>query len=232
MVTTRRHGVVSVTGATSIYHLKELTEKAWWVLFKQQDFGPEEEDQHPTLLAIGKMIFKKCGGLPLATKTLGSILRFKREEKDWFNVQESELWNHGECQKSGILPALRLSYTNLPLHLKHCFAFCSLFPKNHEIRKDKLIYQGTIPATAPPSPPPVPEQTAKHFLPNSTVHIARKPDTTSRTASSWWDIRSGGRRVHLNLPPVAELHRRATTEDAAAGAAVDLDEEDDSSSRQ
>ncbi|KAI5668637.1 hypothetical protein M9H77_18490 [Catharanthus roseus] len=66
---------------------------------------------------------------------------------------------------------------------------------------------------------------ADHLLPNFTVHIGRGSDTTSLAASSWWDIRSGGRGVHLNPSPVTELHRQATIEDGTAGAVADLHEE-------
>ncbi|CAK9145018.1 unnamed protein product [Ilex paraguariensis] len=138
MVTTRSTKVASITGTTSLYHLQGLCDDDCWALFKKQAFSHGEEG-HPHLMAIGKRIIKKCGGVPLAAKTLGSLLRFKREQKDWLFVEESELWNHKECQ-SHILPALRLSYVHLPLYLKQCFVFCALFPKYYEIKKEKLIH--------------------------------------------------------------------------------------------
>ncbi|KAG5625332.1 hypothetical protein H5410_010550 [Solanum commersonii] len=139
IVTTRSTKVASIVGTTSPYCLQGLTEDDCWVLFKQRAFSQEEEAEHPNLLEIGKQIIKKCGGVPLAAKTLGSLLRFKREREDWMFVQESELWKLENCN-SGILPALRLSYLQLPLHLKRCFAFCSLYPKNYEIHKEKMIH--------------------------------------------------------------------------------------------
>uniref|UniRef100_A0A3Q7ERQ1 Uncharacterized protein n=1 Tax=Solanum lycopersicum TaxID=4081 RepID=A0A3Q7ERQ1_SOLLC len=139
IVTTRSTKVASILGTTSPYCLQGLTEDDCWVLFKQRAFSKEEEGEYPNLLDIGKQIIKKCGGVPLAAKTLGSLLRFKREKEDWMFVQESELWKLENCN-SGILPALRLSYLQLPLHLQRCFAFCSLYPKNYEIHKEKMIH--------------------------------------------------------------------------------------------
>ncbi|KAI5649466.1 hypothetical protein M9H77_35471 [Catharanthus roseus] len=34
----------------------------------------------------------------------------------------------------------------------------------------------------------------------------------------YWDIRSGGHGIHLDLPPIAELHWQAIVEDGAVGA--------------
>lgn len=139
VVTTRSKKVAAVMGTTSAYLLKGLLEKDCWDLFKKQAFGEEDEEKHPILVEIGKRIIQKCAGVPLAVKVMGSLLRFKRDEKDWIFVEESELWSFKEC-KSGILPALRLSYNHLPLHLRRCFVFCSLIPKNYEIQKEKLIH--------------------------------------------------------------------------------------------
>ncbi|RWR74891.1 putative disease resistance protein RGA3 [Cinnamomum micranthum f. kanehirae] len=35
--------------------------------------------------------------------------------------------------------ALLLSYYNLPIHLKQCLSFCSLFPKDYKLKKDELV---------------------------------------------------------------------------------------------
>lgn len=121
--------VASVMGTVSPYYLKSLSDENCWELFKQRAF-----------------IYEKCGGLPLAAKTLGSLMRLKRDEREWLSVQESELWNvlKGE---NGILPSLRLSYSHLPSHLQGCLMHCSIFPKNYVIVKKLIllwIAQGLI----------------------------------------------------------------------------------------
>ncbi|KAA8536329.1 hypothetical protein F0562_028807 [Nyssa sinensis] len=140
VVTTRSKKVAFIMDTPDFaYYLKGLPEDDCWTLFKRRAFHRGEEEKHPHLLPIGKQIIKKCGGLPLAAKTLGSLMRFKREESEWLFVQNSNLWELDVCQ-SGIVPALILSYLHLPSHLKHCFALCSIFPKNYEIQKEKLIH--------------------------------------------------------------------------------------------
>ncbi|XVF36522.1 hypothetical protein REPUB_Repub19eG0065200 [Reevesia pubescens] len=138
IVTTRSAKVATIMGTVCFHHLKGLSHDDCWALFKQRAFA-DDQDDYPNLLPIGKQIVQKCGGVPLAAKTLGSLMRFKREPEEWLSVQENDLWNVCE-NENGILPALRLSYSHLPSHLKGCFIYCSIFPKNYVIKKEKLIH--------------------------------------------------------------------------------------------
>ncbi|XP_028124738.1 putative disease resistance protein RGA1 [Camellia sinensis] len=138
VVTTRIEKVASIMGTISPHCLSILFEKYCWLLFKQRAFGCGNEE-HPNLVAIGKEIVKKCGGVPLAAKALGGLMLFKSQEKEWLHVKESEIWNLTQ-DKNSILPALRLSYFYLPLESRQCFAYCAIFPKGSEIQKRDLIY--------------------------------------------------------------------------------------------
>ncbi|KAJ9556708.1 hypothetical protein OSB04_011322 [Centaurea solstitialis] len=82
-------------------------------------------------------IVKKCDGLPLALRALGGLLRTKTEEEEWKELLNNEIW---KLQKGdGVVPALRLSYHDLPACLKQLFAYCSLFPKDYMFDKEELI---------------------------------------------------------------------------------------------
>ncbi|KAL8540787.1 hypothetical protein ACS0TY_002126 [Phlomoides rotata] len=139
IVTTRLEKVAEIMGTLPANSLTILTEEECWLLFKLRSFGQLTDDRHLNLQAIGRRIVKKCGGVPLAAKALGGILRFKREEKDWIRVEESHVWNIPE-EENSILPVLRLSYRHLPFVLKRCFSYCTFFPKDYVFDKKELIF--------------------------------------------------------------------------------------------
>ncbi|KAJ7943920.1 Disease resistance protein [Quillaja saponaria] len=138
VVSTRLVKVASIMGTVPPHELSCLSEDDCWSLFKQRAFGPEREERE-SLVAIGKEIVKRCGGVPLAAKALGGLLRFKNEEKEWVHVKESELWNLPQ-DESSVLPALQLSYFNLSLKLRQCFAYCAIFEKDEWLDKEDLIH--------------------------------------------------------------------------------------------
>nr|Q7XA40.2 RecName: Full=Putative disease resistance protein RGA3; AltName: Full=Blight resistance protein B149; AltName: Full=RGA1-blb [Solanum bulbocastanum]AAP45165.2 Disease resistance protein RGA3, putative [Solanum bulbocastanum]AAR29070.1 blight resistance protein RGA1 [Solanum bulbocastanum] len=137
LITTRLEKIGSIMGTLQLYQLSNLSQEDCWLLFKQRAFCHQTETS-PKLMEIGKEIVKKCGGVPLAAKTLGGLLRFKREESEWEHVRDSEIWNLPQDENS-VLPALRLSYHHLPLDLRQCFAYCAVFPKDTKIEKEYLI---------------------------------------------------------------------------------------------
>jgi Leucine-rich repeat (LRR) protein len=139
LVTTRNYSVALVMRASTMsHHLKELPEDDCWSIFAKHAFHDGYSNAHGELEATGRKIMKKCKGVPLAVKAIGAVLRSKPDVDEWDKILESELWDL-RIDEMGILPALRLSYKYLSSHLKRCFAYCSLFPKDYAFKKDKLI---------------------------------------------------------------------------------------------
>ncbi|XP_061948105.1 putative disease resistance protein RGA1 [Populus nigra] len=138
IVTTRNVMVTRRMAATFVQPMGRLSEEDSWHLFQRLAFGMRRTEERAQLEAIGVSIVKKCGGVPLAIKALGNLMRLKDDEDQWIAVKESEIWDLRE-EASKILPALRLSYTNLSPHLKQCFAYCAIFPKDQVMRREELI---------------------------------------------------------------------------------------------
>ncbi|RHN52811.1 putative P-loop containing nucleoside triphosphate hydrolase, leucine-rich repeat domain, L [Medicago truncatula] len=109
-----------------------------WSLLSKHAFGSEElcGRKYPSLEAIGRKIAKKCCGLPIAAKTLGGLLRSKVDAKEWSAILNNDIWNF---PNDNVLPALLLSYQYLPSHLKTCFAYCSIFPKDYPLDRKQMV---------------------------------------------------------------------------------------------
>ncbi|KAG2671281.1 hypothetical protein I3760_14G126900 [Carya illinoinensis] len=135
LVTTREEKVVSVMQTDFKYNLKPLPKDECWSLFVRHAFQGNISDLDPELEAIGRQIVEKCKGLPLAAKTIGALLLSNVDADHWNRILKSEVWD----MKTEIIPALRLSYTYLPSHLKRCFAYCSIYPKDHFFWKKELV---------------------------------------------------------------------------------------------
>ncbi|KAI3445063.1 hypothetical protein Pfo_001728 [Paulownia fortunei] len=137
LVTTRDARIASMVGSVPSYHVNLLTDKDCLSLLTQHALGRRNFDEHPNLKRIGEALARKCKGLPLAAKTLGGLLRSKESPEEWEDVLYSKIWNLPK--ENNILPVLRLSYHHLPPHLKHLFAYSSIFPKDYEFDKYELV---------------------------------------------------------------------------------------------
>ncbi|CAL9025751.1 unnamed protein product [Prunus brigantina] len=113
-------------------NLEFLSDKDSVSLFVECVFKEGHEKEYPNLFEMGKDIVRKCRGVPLAVKTLGSQLYSKTDEREWKLVRDSEIWKLEPEGSGHILPALKLSYTRLPPHLRQCLAYCS------HLRKDMI----------------------------------------------------------------------------------------------
>nr|XP_048333503.1 putative disease resistance protein RGA1 [Ziziphus jujuba var. spinosa]XP_048333504.1 putative disease resistance protein RGA1 [Ziziphus jujuba var. spinosa]XP_048333524.1 putative disease resistance protein RGA1 [Ziziphus jujuba var. spinosa] len=136
VVTTRSARVSEIMSTSEPYILEGLDKDKSWSLFEKMAFKHGHEASNSNIVEIGKQIVKKYGGIPLAIRTIGRMLYFKNSETEWLSFLEMEF---SRVPQNDILPTLKLSYDNLPSHLKQCFASCHLFPKDYEINVEMLI---------------------------------------------------------------------------------------------
>ncbi|KAL2588253.1 hypothetical protein GLYMA_13G190300v4 [Glycine max] len=138
IIATTRSKEVASTMRSKEHLLEQLQEDHCWKLFAKHAFQDDNIQPNPDCKEIGMKIVEKCKGLPLALKTMGSLLHNKSSVTEWKSILQSEIWEFS-TERSDIVPALALSYHHLPSHLKRCFAYCALFPKDYEFDKECLI---------------------------------------------------------------------------------------------
>ncbi|KAM3699266.1 hypothetical protein ACJW31_05G012600 [Castanea mollissima] len=138
VVTTRNDRVSSTLGTTKAYKLKGLSNDACLTIFIQHALGTTDFSACPELEEIGQKISERCKGLPSVAKALGGHLSTIHNRDEWKHVLNNKIWNMLEGNND-VLPTLRLSYIYLPSHLKRCFAYCSVFPKDYEFEEKELV---------------------------------------------------------------------------------------------
>ncbi|XP_065007177.1 putative disease resistance protein RGA3 [Musa acuminata AAA Group] len=135
LVTTRNVGIVTQMKAALVHRMKQLPpEDGWSLLCKKATMNAEEERDAQDLKDTGMKIVEKCGGLPLAIKTIGGVLRDRGLNRSaWEEVLRSAAWSRTGLP-DGVHAALYLSYQDLPSHLKQCFLYCAL------LREDRVFH--------------------------------------------------------------------------------------------
>uniref|UniRef100_A0A2N9FXC0 NB-ARC domain-containing protein n=1 Tax=Fagus sylvatica TaxID=28930 RepID=A0A2N9FXC0_FAGSY len=146
LATTRKNRVAEMMGSLktseSMINLEMLSEEDCWLVFRKIAFFGKDAEKCEELEVLGRQIAKKCKGLPLAAKTIGSLMRFKRSREQWENVLDSNLWELEDVEKiveKDLFAPLLLSYYDLPSPLKQCFSYCAIFPKDYVFSSDELV---------------------------------------------------------------------------------------------
>ncbi|XP_030972225.1 putative disease resistance protein RGA3 [Quercus lobata] len=139
LVTTRSKRVTIMVNSDPTISLDALSEDDCWLIFSKIAFVDKDEYQCGQLINIGRELVKRCKGLPLAAKTLGSLMHYKRSSEDWRNILENNLWELEDVKK-GLLGPLLLSYYEQPSAIKSCFLYCALFPKDYLFSRNELIH--------------------------------------------------------------------------------------------
>nr|ALO70155.1 NBS-LRR-like resistance protein [Oryza sativa] len=138
VLTTTRNAEVArimVIGEVPVHNLEKLGEAYLMEIIQSKAFSlSKKSDEHFEVL---RKIVQRCDGSPLAAQSFGSVLFNRTTLQEWKDIlAKSNICNEGE---DIIFPILRLSYDDLPLHIKRCFAFCAIFPKDFEIDMETLI---------------------------------------------------------------------------------------------
>jgi hypothetical protein len=114
-----------------------------WDILKVKSMFETRHDKE-RLEPIGKEIAKKCGGVALASQSLGHILKSKTYDV-WDSIRSNHIWNLSASKETlsthEVLASLLLSYNFMPPHLKLCFAYCAIFPKGYNMNSNDLIHQ-------------------------------------------------------------------------------------------
>ncbi|KAL2243730.1 putative late blight resistance protein homolog R1A-10 [Sesamum indicum] len=138
MLTTRESSLAISLGSQESYSLDFLNEEKSWNLFCQETFA-QKDCPYSELEEIGKNIAKSCNGLPLTIVVLGGLLANSNMTREyWESVAKDVSIFRNSKDYEGCLKILFLSYNNLPVHLKPCFLYMSVFPEDSRIRVSKL----------------------------------------------------------------------------------------------
>ncbi|XP_047067600.1 putative disease resistance protein RGA1 [Lolium rigidum] len=126
LATSRFNKVPHMLSASQVYTVDPLNSDDCWALLKEHAFPSDHQDIYQDLQPIGEQIAAKLNGSPLAAKVVGGLLGDTGSKDHWIKIMEAGL------QDNTLFSALRLSYKYLPVHLKRCFAYCSLFPRDYK----------------------------------------------------------------------------------------------------
>jgi Leucine-rich repeat (LRR) protein len=139
LVTTQKKDVANKLGTIGPINLDPLEWNYFLQLLEYYAFKHASitNDERETLKKICKDIGKKLPLIPLVAITVGRLLNSDINKEHWEIISKIS-WTNRTDDKS-IIAILRNCYNDLEENLKLCFAFCSIFPTNYVIERDRII---------------------------------------------------------------------------------------------
>ncbi|XP_031269056.1 putative disease resistance protein RGA3 [Pistacia vera] len=88
IVSTRSKKVAEIMSTVPSHFLQGFSSEESLSLFKKYAFKDGEGKDFPRLVKFGKDIVEKCKGVPLAVKSLGSLLYANTDEHEWLKIKK------------------------------------------------------------------------------------------------------------------------------------------------
>ncbi|KAM3254371.1 hypothetical protein ACQJBY_048090 [Aegilops geniculata] len=125
-----------------IFKMEPLNDGQSKKLFFNRVFG-SEEGCPSDFKEISHEIISKCGGLPLATISIASLLSTESNLKHWEHIKHFLSSLHLKTNPtSGAMKLVgNLIFNNLPPHLKTCLLYLNMYPDDYILRKDEFANQ-------------------------------------------------------------------------------------------
>ncbi|KAK4437303.1 putative disease resistance protein [Sesamum alatum] len=138
MMTSRLLNVVVSLSSGEPYLMDFLDKEKSWNLLCEKAFG-QKSCPYRELEGIGKNIAKGCKGLPLAIVVIGGLLAKSNMTREYWDSVAKNLNSFANSEDNEhCLKILSLSYNNLPIHLKPCFLYMSVFGEDKDIKVSEL----------------------------------------------------------------------------------------------
>ncbi|CAM0901536.1 unnamed protein product [Alopecurus aequalis] len=182
ITTTRNRKFAEKCGA--IYEIKPLCTKDSRKLLRAKAKAKSDDTEFDILL---DKILHKCAGVPMAITVIGSFFA-KKQRSDWNREYDSIGFDeHGEDSTFDVITKMmRYSYIDLPYHIRDCFLYLSLFPKDHWIDKNMLIWRWVAEGLVPDKLFESGDSYLNELIDRSMLQWAVSPR----------DVGQGGCRVH------------------------------------
>ncbi|KAG2257651.1 hypothetical protein Bca52824_076945 [Brassica carinata] len=139
--TTRSRGVCGRMEVDELIEVSCLGPDKSWELF-QKKVGESTLKIHADIHHLARQVSGKCSGLPLALNVIGETMSCKSTVQEWRHAMDVLTLSAADfsSMKDEIFHILKYSYDSLNGEVvKSCFLYCSLFPEDYLIEKERLV---------------------------------------------------------------------------------------------